>query len=141
MADPIVRVDAGDLAALQRALRRFDPELARAFRARLRDIAKVVAGEAKGRAGWSRRIPAAIRPFVESRGAGVLVSAKRAPHGPLYEDVRHRGSFRHPLFGNRRHWYSQRTRPFLQPAVEAKRGFIRREAEAAIEEAKREVRL
>lgn len=135
-------VDVVGLRELQRALKRFAPGVHKSFRKRLREIAKVVAADARGRASWSHRIPGAIQPFVTMKAAGVRVRAAKAQHGPLYEGGdQQRATFRHPLFGDRSHWYTQRTRPFLHPAVEARARFIHAEAVKAVEEAKREVEL
>lgn len=141
MAEQHIRVEG--LRELQRALHKFAPDVHKSFRKRLREIARAVAADAKGRASWSHRIPGAIQPFVTMKAVGVRVRAAKAAHGPLYEggDSGRRASFRHPLFGDRRHWYTQRTRPFLHPAVEARQRFIHAEAIKAVEEAKREVEL
>ena len=132
------RVVVIGLPELQRALRSFAPDVQKTFRGRLSEIAMVVAGDARGRASWSRRIPGAITTTVQAAGAGIRVRAAQAPHGPLYEM---RASWRHPLFGDRRHWYAQRGRPFLQPAVDARQEYIRVEAVRAVELAKEEAGL
>jgi hypothetical protein len=64
-----------------------------------------------------------------------MVSGTKVPYGPLYEGLGGRSSFRHPLLGNRDHWYTQETRPFLQPAVDARRDEIVQRAEEAVEKA------
>jgi hypothetical protein len=140
MAGLSIRVSG--LPELQRALRRHAPAVQKQFRRRLRTIAQVVAVGARGRASWSRRIPAAISAGAQASGPYVRVSGKKAPHGPLYEGgEKGRSTFRHPLFGDRERWFSQRTRPFVRPEVEARRGFIEQEAIAAVEAAKAEVNL
>jgi hypothetical protein len=43
-----------------------------------------------------------------------------------------RGTLRHPLFGNRRHWYAQRVRPgFVDQPVQRLRPVVIREVDAA----------
>jgi hypothetical protein len=79
--------------------------------------------EARSNAFWSRRIPPATRlsvRFSRNPGVDVITDAARAPHAPYYENQGRPGRFRHPLFGDRNHWYSQRARPFLGPAMDAK---------------------
>jgi hypothetical protein len=129
------------LPELQRALRKFAPATQKTFRARLRTIATVVASDAKGNASWSKRIPRAISTTVQAKGAGVRVRAAIAPHGPLYEDPRRRGTFRHPVFGDRGHWVTQTTRPFVQPAVDARQAYIKTEGLRAVQQAKEEAGL
>lgn len=132
------RVEVLGLPELRRALRKFAPEANRNLRLRLKAIAGVVAVGAKARASWSRRIPGAITTGVLARGPYVRVKASRAPAGPLYEA---RKSWRHPLFGDREHWYAQQGRPFVDPEVKARAAFIEQEAIKAIEAAKAEVDL
>jgi hypothetical protein len=49
------------------------------------------------------------------------VNTRKAPHARPYEGITSRGStFRHPVFGHDV-WVEQETRPFLFPAVEAKK--------------------
>jgi hypothetical protein len=136
-----VQVRVEGLPELRRALRKFAPEVDKSFRKRLRTVAVVVAADAKGRASWSRRIPRAIKPGVTAKGAQITVRAAIAPHGPLYEGDGSSGSFRHPLFGDRGHWYQQQRRPFVRPAVAARASYIESEAGRAIDDAKREVDL
>lgn len=73
-------------------------------------------------ASWSTRIPGATRlsvRFSRSPGVDVITDSQRAPHASVYEGDGRPGRFRHPLFGNRSHWYSQRRRPFQGPAMDA----------------------
>lgn len=122
MADP-ASVEVEGLPEFLRALRRYAPEVRKDFNREARTAANVIVSEARTRAGWSRRVPASVTvgPTVTGQEVGVRISRRVARHGPLYE----RGSkgtpgvIRHPLFGNREHWYSTPVRPFLAPAVEA----------------------
>lgn len=133
------RIEVLGLRELQRALKQFAPEVQKVFRARLRAIARAVASDAKGRASWSHRIPSAITYGATNKGLYVRVKATQgAPHATLYEGRDH---WRHPLFGDRDHWYAQRGRPFLRPAAEAAQGQVLAEAEKAVEAAKHEVEL
>lgn len=117
--------DAGQIAEFRRALRQLDAELAKDLTKELRRvIVAEVVPTAKANASWSSRIPGNIRPMVQARRLGVRVASKRTPHARPFEGISKgargaRGTFRHPLFGNRNHWFEQPTRPFLAPAMEA----------------------
>ena len=80
---------------------------------RLREAADVIADGARVLAGtWSRQIPPSIR--VESDGKVATVSSRVGPARPAEYQLRH------PLFGNRRHWYGPPGPPFLGPAADAR---------------------
>lgn len=115
---------AGIPAALSRELR---PALLRAAEPILRD--------AKGRASWSERIPAAIKlklSLSQSRpGVRLVTDAAAAPHARPLEDANGAG-LRHPVFGNRDVWVQQRTRPFFFPAVKAGSAQVVAESTAAV---------
>lgn len=114
MADQ-VRELIRDLDQIPRDLRRqMRPVLQRAGRDMLR--------QAQINASWSSRIPGATRlsvRFSRDPGVDVRTDVRKAPHAPYYENEGRPGVFRHPLFGNRSYWYSQRARPFLGPAFDA----------------------
>ena len=136
-----VEAEIVGLAEFQRDLRRLGPEVLRALRVRLRAAAGVVVADARARADWSRRIPGAISASVANRGVGIRVAATRAPHGPRFE-LGSAGSprvVRHPLFGDRRHWFETPVRRFLAPAIDARRADVFRQTEAAVDDAAREV--
>lgn len=100
------------------------PALRKELRPALRKGSQPALAEAKRRAGWSSRIPAATRistSFAKKRaGVSIRVSAKRAPHARPNEDLDGSGDFRHPVFGNRSVWVTQHARPFLVDALHAK---------------------
>src|SRR5688572_29464423 len=106
-----------------RALKKYAPEVNSEFRRNVRAVASRIASSAKSKASWSTRIPGAIAPSVTTKGVGVRLSKKKAPHGGLYErgGQGRSNSVRHTLFGNRNFWFETPTRPFLQPAVEENR--------------------
>lgn len=134
----VIGIYATGVAELRRALREFTPAVKKSFDRRLRDIAKDAAEDARARAAWSKKIPPGITSGVTNRGPYIRYRAAAPTIGRL-EELRE--TWRHPLFGNRQHWYTQRGRKFLQPAAEAKSETIEREMLEAIEEAKREVGL
>lgn len=76
--------------------------------ARIAPVSPTVAGELKVRT----RMPATV--IVEG-------GSKTEPIGALLEGhLGQQGAWRHPLFGNRAHWYSEMRHPHLYPAF--KRG-------------------
>lgn len=113
-----------ELARLARDLHRMGP----AGRRRLRNAFVAAGGpleaDARSRASWSSRIPAAIsvRPLMSDTrgmvGVQLRVSAANAPHARPYEGMGQGGHFRHPVYG-RDVWVSQATRPYAFPAVKA----------------------
>jgi hypothetical protein len=112
-------IDGEAFRVFQRELRKVEPALAKELNKELRDVvAQHVVPDAKANAGWSTRIPAAIKPQVTTKQVGVRVAARQAPHGRPFEGLRGNSSFRHPVFGNRNVWVAQSTRPFLAPAVD-----------------------
>ncbi len=135
----VVRIQGIDLAGrVARALGETPKELRSSVRKAIRPIGEAVLARARLNAGWSRRIPGALTLRVSfSRNPGVTVSArqKNAPHARPFEGITGRGSWRHPVFGNRDVWVSQSARPFLRPALDGERQHIAFQMEKAIEEA------
>jgi hypothetical protein len=79
----------------------------------LRAAADLIATSAKGLAGtWSRQIPDSISVAVDGKVATISASAPPARPAEL--------RLRHPLFGDREHWYAAPGSPFLAPAADAK---------------------
>lgn len=113
-------------------------ELRKELRPAIRAAAQRVLVDARSRASWSSRIPAATRISVRfgrrNAGVSIVVSAARAPHGRPYEHGGVPGNFRHPVYGNRNNWVTQRARPFLWPAAVAKREEVAREIDRAVEQ-------
>jgi hypothetical protein len=111
------------LDALIADLGKMPAALGRELRPALRKAAQPILTDAKRRASWSSRIPAAIsvRQSLGQRNPGVrlVVDAGRAPHARPLElgSSRNGQSVRHPVFGNREVWVQQRTRRFFFPAV------------------------
>ena len=131
----------GELRKLVADLGKIPPELRRAIRPALKKVAEPVLAQARSNASWSKRIPGAIRittSFSQKRpGISIVVSRTRAPHARPYEALGEPGSFRHPVFGNRDAWVSQKARPFLFPAVRAKADDLSEEAGRVVDEAAR----
>jgi len=120
----------------------------RRFRARLRRnvVAATAPIEQEARQGWSgygalgADLSAAVGTRVQSStrvvGVSVRIRGSRMPQGkeslpPLTEGLR---AWRHPLFGNKEHWYSQAARPELGPAVKRDLPHVQAGVIAAVEE-------
>ncbi|MEU8055714.1 HK97 gp10 family phage protein [Microbispora bryophytorum] len=99
-------------------------DLRRQLRTDIKKAAEPVLSDAKSRASWSSRIPGATRIKVgfgaRTAGVSIITRAAKAPHARPYEHGGEPGTFRHPVYGNRKNWVPQRARPFLAPAVRAK---------------------
>jgi hypothetical protein len=77
--------------------------------------AGIIAATAREMAGsWSAKIPPSIRVEVAGKTATISADAPNARPAEL--------RLRHPLFGDRKHWYGPPGAPFLVPAADAKAG-------------------
>jgi hypothetical protein len=126
-----------------RAIRAFDPALRRELNRELRQEAAGVLIAARVNSAWSERIPSALALSVTAKDVAVRVKRARAPHGPLFErgGRGNSGTFRHPVFGNRNVWVAQNRRPFIQPAVDARRNQVVAGVAAAVQTAARKAGL
>jgi hypothetical protein len=132
---------------LQRDLHAMGPKQRKKMRAEFLRISSAAASDARSRAGaWSQRIPSAIsnRALIDMGrgkvGAEVRVS-KSVPHARAYEGISQQGStsyFRHPVYGNTENWVSQKTRPYLWPAVRGREGDMNRAVQQVVDESARE---
>lgn len=132
-------VDYTSISVLARELGKVPAELRKELRPKLRAGADHIVRDMRSRAGYSSRIPSAIRMSVSfsarSGGITIRVDNRRAPHARPLELGNHGGrasSFRHPVFGNRDVWVTQPTRPFFFPAVKAGRAELRRHISDAV---------
>lgn len=137
-------VDGDEFGQFARDLKRFDPEVAKALNKALKAVVVTkIMPTAKANAAWSSRIPAAIKPSVSMKGMGLRVASNSAPHGRPFEGLqtglRSNSSFRHPVFGNREMWVTQRTRPYLAPAFRSNQDAAVASAQEAIGEAAAQV--
>jgi hypothetical protein len=125
-----------DVKLLVGELGQLPPKIQTGLRAGFRIAGQTTLSVARGNAGWSSRIPGAtsLRASTSARSAGVMlrVNAAAAPHARPYEGMGGRGSFRHPVYGNRNVWVTQATRPFLRPAVETTQSVYLRAAQDAV---------
>lgn len=133
---------ANDVETFVRRFGKVPKELKRELRPGLRAAGKVVADDAKARASWSTKIPRAIKvsvTFAGSRqGVSVIVNKNKAPSGRPFEHGGRDGTFRHPVFGNREVWVSQKARPFLAPALQAKGDEAAKQIEQVVDRVTRE---
>src|SRR6266480_2602139 len=104
---------------LERALARFDPESKKLLNREIRRGATDIATVAKALAGFSKKIPPAIRTSVTQNYA--VIRVRGVPIASLYERGTRGDSsgWRHPLFGDHDYWYEQKAHPYLKPAVRA----------------------
>lgn len=111
-----LQVDAESQARIRKTmkeLRRIEPEAAKDCRRQFRALAKKVALDARGRAARKTgALSKSVKPRVSSRGDASIYSSDPAARPNEFGG-------RHPLFGNRNHWYPTPKQPFLFPAVEA----------------------
>ena len=61
---------------------------------------------------WSRTVPPSISVEVSGRVATISADAPAARPNEL--------ALKHPLFGDREHWYGPNDRPFLRPAADSR---------------------
>lgn len=83
-------------------------------RASVMKAAEIFAAKARANAAkFSRRIPAAtyVDPYTEEQ-AQVVTDGTMAPNAAPFEFGE-----RHPLFGDRKHWYKQPTRAYMSRAA------------------------
>ena len=79
---------------------------------------------------WVARIPSANTDFRE-KSAGVRIRMQKKGHDLA---ALNRGRLRHPLFGNRKHWYMQAIEPgFFTKPIEDDEEALKRRIQAAIE--------
>lgn len=123
-------IDPTEWYRLKRDLDKFDPALARALRRRIRNAGQVAADSVKKKLGEEGSGPGrqalidATRVSVSfgktAAGARIVTSANRLPaeHKGLLL-VYNKTQFRHPLFGDRDHWYSQQGHPYFRKGIYA----------------------
>jgi len=110
-------INTNSLKELARDLEETVPGTKRALTVSIKESAEIVATEARGLSSWSSRIPGSIRVLGSNQKVVVRAGGAKAPHAAPYENHGFPGTFRHPLFGDRDHWYPQAARPFLTPAL------------------------
>ena len=105
---------------LRAAALRIEPDAGKAIEV----VATTVAAKAKTNAAWSSTIPETIKvePGPTNNGIPSVSVVARGTLSYLFElgHAAKRGGllWRHPLYGNRKYWYDEKTRPYLRPALE-----------------------
>lgn len=130
-----------ELKAFIREFDKFPKEIRQEMRPKLRHAGQAALMSVRALAAWSTRIPAATRLSVsfakKNPGVSIVVNRNRAPHARPYEHGGNPGTFRAPLFGNRRRWYSHQARPFLEPGARPHFERVDNEIRDAVDEAAR----
>lgn len=110
----------GGVAGLGRDIRQLSslstPAARAAEAARLRQAAQIIANAAKrNAAAFSRRIPPAtsVGGGLSGKGVYVRTNGNKARNAAPFEFGE-----RHPLFGDRNHWYATPHRPYMEDAAE-----------------------
>lgn len=148
-----------EVARLSRALRdQGQAGVARHMKKRIKDAAGPVAeharaaarrlpdrSQAERRAGGSlrRQMAQAVEVRQTAKGVRIFVNAKRMPaDARAMAHAFEKGSIRHPVFGNRQVWVSQRTGgPWFAPAIRARHPEFVRAVSQIIDDVKSETGL
>jgi hypothetical protein len=113
-----VHIDTAGLDKLAAQFKAASRKARRDYRLGLKEAGQVVADAAREKiADESPRTAESLR--VGARGtAGITITAgsKDLPIASLLEGDGRPGTFSHPLFGNRAHWYREATHPYIWPA-------------------------
>lgn len=117
-------------------------ELKVKLRPELRAAGQIVRDRARVNASWSTRIPAATRVSIgftkRNPGVSIVVNRRRAPGARPFEHGGTEGTFRHPVFGHRDRWVTQKARPFLYRAAAEEAPEAERRIAAAVDKVTRE---
>lgn len=140
--------DAGEaFRTVASALGKFDRELSKALRSRIRNIGKPLAEQVKAAiAPYSKTVARSITLQVSPGargGASMSISAKqskmpeRSRPLPALLEGRRGASFRHPVFGDRNTWVQQPAHPFLERTLAPQVGRVQAEVLGAVDDAAR----
>ena len=102
-------VQVTGLTDLSRSLKAAADGSSKRLRTGLKSAGQIVQRQAQKNSRWSRKIPNKIKVSVTNTAIAVYV---KDPEAVIFEV-----GGRHPLFGDRRHWYTQEPRPYLQLAA------------------------
>lgn len=127
-------IDPQEWYRLKQELDRFDPELARALRKRIRNAGNVAAEEVRrtlrlpspdggddsgeGRAALAAATKVTVSFGKRSAGARIITGSTRLGEenkGLLH--VYNKTSFRHPVFGQENVWVAQKGRPYFEASI------------------------
>ena len=149
-----VRVDASDLRKVAKIAKEFDPALRKALIKQLRAAGAIGAADVKeaihempsqGKDDRSLRdlIAKAVTVNVATTGkrADIRIRVRKTPAlqaigaGGIAKAI-NKGRWRHPLFGNRDHWYTQTGYEFFDNRIERHREEMRALVKTALDEAR-----
>jgi hypothetical protein len=149
-----VRLDPKDLGRLLREAKEFAPELAKATRKRLRDVAGEGVTDVRRRlmgrtfhhdtglaSGLAAGTKVSIRTGANTAGVSIVTTGTKLPAGkqPMVRAYNKR-TFRHPVFGNRNVWVTQRGRPYFGAVLDERKSSMLQAMEAALREAAETIR-
>jgi hypothetical protein len=121
MAKP-TRTGSEELRDFIKQLGKMPKDVRQDLRPKLKNIGQNALFSVRAKASWSTRIPRATRLKIglskRSPGLAIEVNKDQAPHARPHEHGGKPGTFRAPLFGNRRRWYAHQARPFFQSGAE-----------------------
>jgi hypothetical protein len=130
-----------ELRAFIVQLGKMPKDVRRDLRPRMKGIGQAALFNVRLQTIWSTRIPRATRLSIglskRNPGIAITVDRNKAPHARPYNNDDKEGTFRHPLFGNRKHWYTQVARPFLVKGARPYFEKIDAELSATVDEAAR----
>lgn len=108
----------------KKLVRQLPADVKKALQKSIKQAGQVVADDAKERASeighGSGKIPGTIRVGANGATAVIRAGNARVPEAALMEGNGTPGAWRHPLFGNKKHWYTEERHPYLYPALLAK---------------------
>jgi hypothetical protein len=118
IAGPLgVHIDAKELHQLYLDLKGVEGNLRVELRREIAGAGQPLAQLVRGAAGWSSRIPGAVKVAASfstrTAGVAIKVDGKAAPEAAPLENKGQSGTFRHPVYGNREVWVNQPARPFF----------------------------
>jgi hypothetical protein len=118
IAGPLdVHIDASELHQLYVDLKAVEGNLRVELRHAIADSGQPLAALVRNAAGWSSRIPGAVKVSASfstrSAGVAIKVDGGAAPEAAPLENKGQSGTFGHPVYGNREVWVRQQARPFF----------------------------
>jgi hypothetical protein len=117
-----VKIDATSLDKLQAQMKAGPPAVRSAYRKGLKSDGNIIRDDARARiADISPQTAANLKTFTSIPKATVTVqggSKERVISKLLEGKDGKKGTWRHPLFGDREHWYPEVTHPHLWPAFQ-----------------------
>ncbi len=131
-----INANVDPVKKLARQLRKADPVVAKKLRGGVKEAGELVADRARELSSFSTKIPGTIRTRAVATTVTIVAGNDKVPQAALFERAT---GWRHPLFGNKKHWYDEGPRRFLQPALDDKAVEAQRKIIDAVMEAVDEV--